>query len=121
MKIFKRLNESRKEITSYSSNNSYYTSILKNLNPSSIGYIQIESNGNIGRHEAPSDQLFLVISGQGWVTGDEDIRHEIKQGEAAFWKSGELHESGSETGITVIVIEGKEIEPLLKEMKWRVW
>ena len=114
MKIYTLSEETSKEITSFNSNNSFYSRIIKNQDPSSIGFIQIDPNGNIGRHEAPSDQLFIVISGQGWVTGKDEIKHEILQGDSALWKSGELHESGSMTGMIAIVIESENIEPLME-------
>lgn len=79
----------------------------------------IGPEGIVELHKAPINQLFLVLNGQGWVTGKEEIKYEIQSGKAAYWETGELHESGSELGMTVIVIEGEDLEPLMNEVEWQ--
>jgi hypothetical protein len=37
----------------------------------------------------------------------------IKAGQAAFWISGEWHESGTEFGMRAIVIESDSLDPIL--------
>jgi hypothetical protein len=56
-------------------------------------------------------QLFLVLAGEGWVRGAESDRIQIEPGQAAFWTTGEWHESGSETGMTAVVIESPALDP----------
>jgi hypothetical protein len=46
------------------------------------------------------------------VTGPDRRRVAIGPFEAAFWEAGEEHESGSEGGMTVIVLEG-DVAPYL--------
>ena len=48
------------------------------------------------RHRAGLPQLFCVLEGSGWVSGDDDIEHPIASGEAAFWSHGELHATRTE-------------------------
>jgi hypothetical protein len=62
-------------------------------------------------HRAAAPQLFIVIAGGGWVRGETDERFPITSGQAAFWEKGELHASGSESGMTVIVIEAEDLAP----------
>ncbi|WP_245752285.1 cupin domain-containing protein [Planifilum fulgidum] len=57
------------------------------------------------------NQLFLVVSGSGRVRGEASDRVPIRAGEAVFWEAGEGHESGTETGMTAIVIEGSVLNP----------
>ena len=69
--------------------------------------------GIIGHHQAQSPQLFLVVQGEGWVRGAEQHQQPvpIHVGQAAFWESGEWHASGSEAGMSAIVIEGETLNP----------
>jgi len=50
-------------------------------------------------------QLFLVVQGEGWVRGESPETRSITTGYAAFWEKDEWHESGTESGMTAIVIE----------------
>lgn len=62
-------------------------------------------DGVIGYHQATIPQLFLVVEGEGWVRGESSRRQAIKKGQAAYWEKDEWHESGTETGMTAVVIE----------------
>ena len=62
--------------------------------------------GRIGRHAAIAGQVFCVVAGSGWVSGDDDERVAIAAGLAAYWRKGENHAAGSETGLTAVVVEG---------------
>jgi len=77
-----------------------------------IGCMHIEAGGIVGYHQATAPQLFLVVAGAGWVRGEEELRRPIATFEAAFWRGGEWHEAGSETGMTVFVIEGEGVDPV---------
>ncbi len=72
----------------------------------------VPAGGVIGFHEATVPQLYCVVAGSGWVTGPDRRRVGIGPLEAAFWEAGEEHESGSEDGMTVIVLEG-DVAPYL--------
>ena len=65
--------------------------------------------GVIGRHEAATHQLLCVVTGEGWVSGPDSNRIPIAVGRAAFWGRGEEHETGTDTGLTAIVLEGQEL------------
>ncbi|WP_074101049.1 cupin, partial [Paenibacillus sp. P3E] len=83
-----------------------------------IGCFHIGSEGVVGSHPATVHQLFLVLNGQGWVVGKEGIKYHIQSGRAAYWEREEIHESGSEQGMIVIVIEGEDLKPLMTELEW---
>lgn len=68
--------------------------------------MHLPPGGLVGEHEATSAQLFCVVSGEGWVSGDNGERRAIKTHEAACWSIGERHAAGTETGLAAIVIEG---------------
>lgn len=87
--------------------------LLRGAGPVSVVVFLIEPGGVVGKHPAATRQLYCVVEGQGWVRGAETHRTQIRAGQAAFWLRGEPHESGSESGMTVLVIEGDELDPAL--------
>ena len=72
--------------------------------------MRIEPGGRIGRHPAAALQLFAVSSGSGWVSGDDGERISIVAGEAVVWDLGEEHESGSDEGMTALVVEAEGLD-----------
>jgi quercetin dioxygenase-like cupin family protein len=67
--------------------------------------------GRIGRHPASVRQLLAVVEGAGWVSGADGKRRPLAAGEAVCWDAGEGHETGTETGLTAIVLEGPGVRP----------
>jgi quercetin dioxygenase-like cupin family protein len=77
-----------------------------------IGCMHFDCSGLVGRHEATVNQLFLVIEGQGWVSGEGEEKIPIRAGEAAYWIKGESHESGTfNQTMKAIVLEGEQLNP----------
>lgn len=58
----------------------------------------------LGRHRAGLAQLFTVVSGSGWVQGEGD-RLAISAGGSVRWQVGEEHESGSDLGMSVLIVQ----------------
>lgn len=73
-----------------------------------VSVIRLGADGVVGRHPAVVDQLFCVIEGEGWVSGANGARVRVRAGQAAHWSAGEDHESGSENGMTALVVEAEE-------------
>lgn len=69
------------------------------------------AGGHLGRHPARGAQLFLVVAGAGWVAGADGARMAIGAGMAALWEPDEAHESGSDQGMTAIVLEAESLDP----------
>lgn len=72
--------------------------------------IEIGAGGVVARHPAVVSQLFVVVRGAGWVSGAEGEREPIEAGTAVVWDAGEEHESGSETGMTALVVEAESLD-----------
>jgi len=111
LKIYKFSKENGKKVEKYQSHLATYVKMIQTNGAATIGYMYIEGEGTVGYHEAPIPQLFIVVEGEGWVTGENQKRISIKRGEAALWEKGEWHTSGSETGMAVIVIQSEELNP----------
>jgi quercetin dioxygenase-like cupin family protein len=69
--------------------------------------MHLAPGGLVGEHEAMTAQLFCIVAGDGWVSGDDGQRQAIKSFEAALWTTGERHAAGTVRGMTAIVIEGE--------------
>jgi quercetin dioxygenase-like cupin family protein len=74
--------------------------------------LYFEPGGEIGAHEAGFGQLFFAASGDGWVAGGDGERLHLAQGQAAFIHRGEIHSKGSETGLTALMIQVRDLAPL---------
>jgi len=72
--------------------------------------IEVSPGGVVARHAAVVPQLFVVVSGSGWVSGAGGGREAIGAGEAVLWDQGEEHESGSEEGMTALVLESESLQ-----------
>jgi len=71
--------------------------------------IEIGAGGVVGRHPAVVPQLFVVVRGSGWVSSADGRREGIAAGEAVLWEQGEEHESGSDVGMTALVVEAESL------------
>ena len=73
--------------------------------------VRIEAGGEIGRHEAGFGQLFLVLEGSGWASGGDGQRVAIAAGEGVWIARGEHHAKGSETGLTALIVQVRDLAP----------
>jgi quercetin dioxygenase-like cupin family protein len=71
----------------------------------------LDQSGIIGYHQAVVPQLLLVVQGEGHVRGEKNVYFKVQQGDAVFWDKDEWHETKTDTGLTVIVIESEELDP----------
>jgi quercetin dioxygenase-like cupin family protein len=110
MKIFDFSKEIGKHITRFDSD-FMMSRIMVTDKPANIGCMHLDKDGIIGYHQAVVPQLFLVVSGEGFVRGEDEAIYPIKAGEAAFWVKDEFHETTTKTGLTAIVIESEKLDP----------
>ncbi len=79
-----------------------------------VDVVRLAPGGSIGRHPTRLWLLFLVVSGRGWVSGASGDRRPLQAGEAALWSPGEDHTSGSDEGLTAVVVQC-HVRPLAAE------
>lgn len=106
MKIYNFGSGNGKDIHAFGSQNLVMTRILSSSDELQAGCMHLGPNGVVGYHQATAPQLFMVVSGEGFVKGDENEEQRIQAGSAAYWEAGEWHETRTEQGLTAIVIEG---------------
>jgi quercetin dioxygenase-like cupin family protein len=80
--------------------------------------LYFEPGGEIGPHEAGYGQLLLAVSGDGWVAGGDGIRYALAAGEVAFIARGERHSKGSETGLTALMVQVRDLDLLPVSAAW---
>jgi quercetin dioxygenase-like cupin family protein len=73
--------------------------------PSSVALADLAPGGRIGRHPAAGWQVLAVVVGSGWVAGADGVPTPVGVGEAAVWEPGEAHETGTDAGMTVCIVE----------------
>ena len=71
--------------------------------------LQFEAGGAIGRHEARYGQLFIVLTGRGWVSGHDGLRAELGTGDVVLFDRGEHHAKGSDTGMTAVMVQVRDL------------
>ena len=76
-----------------------------------VHVVHVEAGGAIGAHEAGYDQLWIVVTGEGWVSGPDHHRIAVRAGQAAFFPKGRVHAKGSETGIMAVMVQGDRLRP----------
>jgi quercetin dioxygenase-like cupin family protein len=72
--------------------------------------LRFEPGGRLRRHPASFPQILAVLDGSGQVSGANGLAEPIVAGEAVFLYEGEDHELTSETGLTVLIIEGEHVD-----------
>lgn len=107
MKLFRFDIGVGKNVDRYNSSGFVISKVAHWFDEAVVNCAYLKANGVIGFHQAVISELFLVTQGEGWVRGETlDSKVSITAGQAAYWEKGEWHESGTETGMTAIIIEG---------------
>ena len=63
----------------------------------------------IGLHEASFDQLFVVVTGEGWASDGANTRFTLAPQTGVFIRKGESHAKGSESGLTALIVQGEKL------------
>jgi quercetin dioxygenase-like cupin family protein len=71
--------------------------------------LYFDAGGVIGAHEAGFGQMFVAVKGSGWVAGGDGERISLNEGEAALISRGEMHSKGSDTGMTALMVQVRDL------------
>jgi len=77
-----------------------------------IACFHLAAGESVGAHDAAIGQLFCVVAGEGWVSGDDDLATPLRATEAAYFAPGEHHAAGTDSGLVAVVIEAPAVEVL---------
>jgi quercetin dioxygenase-like cupin family protein len=106
--------EPAREITRFDSRGATIGGVARASGTVRLSVLLLAADSVVGAHPAASPQLFLVVSGSGWARSGDEPRSTLAAGEAALWEVDEVHESGSEGGLTALIVEADAIEPLAR-------
>ena len=109
MEIF-RFDRGERLVQAFGSHGFRATRIAEGTGQVRLVCLTVESGGVIGTHPAAAAQLFLVVAGEGWAAGPNGDRVPISAGWGIRWDAGEIHTSGTETGLTVLSVEGDPLD-----------
>ncbi len=70
-----------------------------------VDVLTFEAGAVLGRHPTRLWQLFSVVHGAGWASGADGVRVPVVARDCVLWEPGEEHESGSEEGMVVVVVQ----------------
>jgi quercetin dioxygenase-like cupin family protein len=65
----------------------------------------LEPGASLPKHPAGREQVFVVVAGEGRVSGDDDVEHQVRAGSVVVWSPGEQHTSWADTRMTVAIIQ----------------
>ena len=111
MKVFRFDLKASKVDERFGSVKAIITEVLNLDGKAAVNAVYIRPNESLSHRQAATQQLFLLVEGQGWIESESDKKHAIQAGQAVFWENNEGHETGTETGMTAVIIEGTKIEP----------
>ncbi len=105
MKIVEVGPAEQQRISAYGAKDAFSLLAASGSGRAHVHTLRFEPGGMIGRHPAGPAQLFIVVEGVGWVEGGDGVRTPIEAGQAAFIAAGEPHAKGSETGMSVVMVQ----------------
>lgn len=100
----------QQRITAYGAQNAFSRLAASGSGRTHVHSLRFDPGGVIGRHPAGPAQLFIVVEGAGWVEGGDGVRTPIAAGQAAYIAAGESHAKGSETGMSVVMVQVETLE-----------
>jgi len=96
------------EITSFGSSGVRFRPLTR-TDHGGVAIMRVAAGGEIGRHPATVDQLFVVISGRGRVCGGDGLLQPIAAGQAALWVAGEEHTTRADEPLVAVVVEVSQV------------
>ena len=70
-----------------------------------VDVVTFKPGAVLGRHPTRLWQLFSVVHGAGWACGADGVRVQVVAGDCVLWEPEEDHESGSDDGMVVVVVQ----------------
>jgi quercetin dioxygenase-like cupin family protein len=96
-------------ITEFQSSGAYSVPIASGSGDMHVYQIYFEPGGRIGPHPAGFDQLFLVVSGSGWIAAENGHQIALASGQGAYIQKGEIHSKGSVQGMVASMIQATSL------------
>lgn len=111
-----RFDRAEKVVDRFDSVGATATRVAAGEGPIHLTGLTIEPGGTIGSHPAPVSQLFLVITGEGWVAGPDGRRIPVAAGDGVRWEPGEEHASSTTAGLAALALEVPSLDLFLPDL-----
>jgi hypothetical protein len=112
MKIYRFDTEAGKEDEPFGSVKAIIARVLQLDNKAEVNAVYINPGEHLSVQQAMSQQIFLIVNGEGWVKSEPSEKKTVQQGQAVFWGESELPESGTDSGMTAVIIGNIDIDPV---------
>jgi hypothetical protein len=112
MKIYHFDPEVGQEHEQFGSVKAIIARVLQLDNRAEINAVYLHPGEHLSVQQVMSQQLFLLVDGAGWVKNKSGEKKTVRQGQAIFWGESELPESGTESGMTAVIIGNIDIDPV---------
>jgi quercetin dioxygenase-like cupin family protein len=110
MRIIEFAHDHSEAIQEYESKRASAVHLGDGFGDAHIYAVHFQPGGEIGEHETGFEQLFLVVVGTAWVTGEDGRRVFLRAGQGAHFVRGERHSKGSQEGATVIMAQFTQLQ-----------
>jgi len=112
MKFFRFDPEVGKDNGQFGSVKAIIARVLQLDGRAEISAVYLHPSEHVSVQQEMTQQLFLLVDGEGWVRNNSGKKKTVKQGQAIFWGESELSESGTESGMTAVIIGNINIDPV---------
>ena len=112
MKIFQFELETGNDEGQFGSVKAIIAKVVQLDNEAKINAVYLHPNKSISYPPAMTQHLFLLVDGEGWIKSESGEIQAVRQGQAIFWENDEWHESGTDSGMTAVIIDNINIQPV---------
>ena len=107
MRIVGYLDRQATDVTAFGSTEVRFSPLTR-IGEGGVAVLRVGGGGEIGRHPAAMDQLFVVLAGRGSVCGGDGTWQSVEAGQAVLWAAGEEHTTRADEPLVAIVIEASQ-------------
>ena len=108
MQIIPFRSERGTEITRFGSSGVRFCPLTR-ADGGGVAVMHVAAGGEIGRHPATADQLFVVVAGRGRVCGHDGVWQPVETGQAVLWTAGEEHVTRADEPLVAVVVEVSQV------------
>ena len=95
-------------IDAYGSSEAKYTRLGQG--DGAVGFMRVGPGGRVGKHRAGLPQLMVILAGRGFARANGEPISPIGPGLGVIWREGEEHETWTNEGMDVLIIEAADAE-----------
>ena len=95
-------------IGAYGSSGFALSSIASTSDQCAVHWARLDPGGRIARHPTVGWQTFVMLDGEGQVSGGDGENVVVRAGDVVLWEPGELHETTTDHGLSAVIVETRQ-------------